>query len=313
VVSLFVVLVALAGIGGLGGVAAADDAEIESVSVDDDASFAGVTETHTVTVETANAPENAAVELDFEPWAGNVTDVDAKTGTVLEGPTDGTVTVEPDNEDVVVTAGLVHPTAADTFDIDAALVDGSGATLDAASAAIDVQSVGLTVNAGDEAQAVGSNDAQTATVEFGLGEDFADTHGETLVVSSPDLTDDELAEILEAATDSDGEVTRTNDQIRVTPDSYVVSFRDFDAATYRIEASPVASTVFTLDGIDVVEPEIEGSFGTDHHQVPAGDLVTVEPEISGTTGGISSSARTTKTATSARGTSSISSTSVRGR
>ena len=278
-VSVCVLFVALVAVGGLGGVAAAEDGEIESVSVDDNVSFAGVTETHTVTVETTNATGDEQVEIAFEAWAGNVTDVDADTGSV-DGPTDGVVTAELDDDgEVILGVELTHPTAADGYDIDATLVEESGATIDGEgqSATIDVQGVGLEVTGG-EAAAVGSNDEQTAAVEFGLGDDFGDAHGETLVVSSPDLSDDDLAEIL-APDDADGEVTRTDERILVTPGEYEASFRDFDGATYRIEATPVASTVFTAGEVDVVEPQIDGAFDSDHYEVPAGDSVTVEIDL----------------------------------
>ena len=282
VACLCVALAALAGMGAAGGVAAADDGPaIENVTVDDDDSFAGVTEAHEVTVETSNTSgTNAAVSVDFEPWAGNVTEITVDTGTAVEGPTDGVVTVEPSGGFVEIDVVLEHPTTSGDRAIEARLRDGAGADLDDASAAIAVEPIDLTADIDGEVDAVGPNDAQTAELEIGLDGEYADAHGEELALTSPDLSADELFSIL----GEDDRVTRADGEIRVEAGSYDASFRDFDAATYRFEVSPVASDVFVRAETEVVEPEIDASFGTDRHEVPAGDSVTVEIDLEGLEG-----------------------------
>ena len=282
-VCLCVALVALVGVGVAGGTAAAQggsagEATIESVTIDEAEGYAGVTETHTVTVETADASD-ATVELDLTGWSAERTEnVDVATGVATAGPTNDSVRVEPDGGEVVVDLALTHPTTAGDVPIEAALIGDSGDRIDSETASIDVQSIDFRPSLGSsEIDAYGAEDDHTTELS-GLG---SAAPGKNVTISSPDLTDDELFEMLDG--DERDSVERKDGEIRVEPPGQdpgiELSARDFDAATYRFDLSPVGSEVEQRLELEVVDPEIDGSFGTDRHEVAAGDMVTVDIEL----------------------------------
>lgn len=282
---LCVALVALVGVGLAGGTVAAQGgsaggATIENVTVAPDEGYAGVTETYTVTVETANASRaDARVELDLTGWSAERTEnVNVVTGKAREGPTNDSVRVKPKSGTVVVDLVLTHPTTAGDVPIEAALVKESGERIDSGTASIDVQSIDFRPSLGSsEIDAYGA-EAEHTTELSGLG---SAAPGNKVTISSPDLTDDELFEMLDG--DQRDSVERKDGEIRVEPPGQnpgiELSARDFDAATYRFDLSPVRSEVETRLELEVVDPEIDGSFGTDRHEVAAGDMVTVDIEL----------------------------------
>ena len=280
-VCLCVALAVLVGVGLAGGTAAAQsEATIENVTVAPDESLAGVSDTHTVTVETANASQaNARVELDLTGWSAEQTkSVDVATGVATAGPTNDSVRVKPKSETVVVDVRVAHPTAAGEVPIEAALIKKSGERIASETATVDVQSIGFDPSLGSsEIDAYGAEDDHTTGLS-GLG---SAAPGRNVTISSPDLTDDELFEMLDG--DEQSSVERRGDEIRVAPPGQgpgiELSARDFDAATYRFDLSPVGSEVETRLELEVVDPEIDGSFGTDRHEVAAGDMVTVDVEL----------------------------------
>jgi len=280
-VCLCVALAVLVGVGLGGGTAAAQSgATIENVTVTPSEGDAGVTDTHTVTVEAANASRaNARVELDLTGWSAERTEnVNVVTGEAREEPTNDSVRVEPDGREVVVDLVLTHPTTAGDVPIEAALVKESGERIDSGTATIDVQSIDFRPSLGSsEIDAYGA-EAEHTTELSGLG---SAAPGTEVTISSPDLTDDELFEVLDG--DERDSVERKDGEIRVEPPGQEpgieLSFRDFDAATYRFDLSPVGSEVETRLELEVVDPEIDGSFGTDRHEVAAGDMVTVDIEL----------------------------------
>jgi len=278
-VCLCVALAVLVGVGLGGGTAAAQSgATIENVTVTPSEGDAGVTDTHTVTVETADASD-ATVELDLTGWSAERTEnVNVVTGEAREEPTNDSVRVEPDGGEVVVDLVLTHPTTAGDVPIEAALIGDSGDRIDSGTATIDVQSIDFRPSLGSsEIDAYGA-EAEHTTELSGLG---SAAPGTEVTISSPDLTDDELFEMLDG--DERDSVERKDGEIRVEPPGQEpgieLSFRDFDAATYRFDLSPVGSEVETRLELEVVDPEIDGSFGTDRHEVAAGDMVTVDIEL----------------------------------
>ena len=280
-VCLCVALAVLVGVGLGGGTAAAQsEATIENVTVTPSEGDAGVTDTHTVTVETANASQaNATVELDLTGWPAERTEnVNVVTGEAREEPTNDSVRVEPVGETVVVDVRATHPTTTGEVSIEAALVKESGERVDSETATVDIQSIDFRPSLGSsEIDAYGA-EADHTTELSGLG---SAAPGTEVTISSPDLSDDELFEMLDG--DERDSVERKDGELRLEPPGQdpgiELSFRDFDAATYRFDLSPVGSEVETRLELEVVDPEIDGSFGTDRHEVAAGDMVTVDIEL----------------------------------
>ena len=286
-VCLCVALAALVGVGLAGGTAAAQsEATIENVTITPDEGDAGVTDTHTVTVETANTTgTNATIELDLTGWAAERTEnVDVVTGQATGGPTSDSVRVDPEGETVVVDIRVTHPTTTGDVSIEAVVIGGSGERLGADAASIAVESVGFDPSLADsEIDAFGA-EADHTTELSGLGSAAPEN---AVAISSPDLADDELFEVLDG--DEREAVYREDGELRLEPPGQEpgieLSFRDFDAATYRFDLSPVGSEVKQRLELEVVDPEVDGSFATDRHEVAAGDMVTVDTSISGVDGG----------------------------
>lgn len=249
---------------------------IDDVTVDDDESFAGATDTHTVTVSTTNTTGTSAIEIDLSGWSqAQRENTDVTTGTLVEGPTNGVITVEPDSGQVVVDFSVTHPTAAGNVQITAAFENGS----DSADSSIAVQSIGLDPSfTNGEVDTVGASVTTTLTdLDHELNSD--------LVVSSPDLTNSEIYEMLDGAdtplVKQRGGDIRVSQPTQNAPDPIELSLRDFGPATYRFDFSPVDSEVETRREFEAVDPEVEGSLGTDRYEVPAGDLVTIDLSVSG--------------------------------
>ncbi|MFT4908913.1 MAG: hypothetical protein ACI9TI_000065 [Natronomonas sp.] len=286
-VCLCVALAALVGVGLAGGTAAAQsEATIENVTITPDEGDAGVTDTHTVTVETANTTgTNATIELDLTGWAAERTEnVDVVTGQATGGPTSDSVRVDPEGETVVVDIRVTHPTTTGDVSIEAVVIGGSGERLGSDAASIAVESVGFDPSLADsEIDAFGA-EADHTTELSGLGSAAPEN---AVAISSPDLADDELFEVLDG--DEREAVYREDGELRLEPPGQEpgieLSFRDFDAATYRFDLSPVGSEVKQRLELEVVDPEVDGSFATDRHEVAAGDMVTVDTSISGVDGG----------------------------
>ena len=286
-VCLCVALAALVGVGLAGGTAAAQsEATIENVTITPDEGDAGVTDTHTVTVETANTTgTNATIELDLTGWAAERTEnVDVVTGQATGGPTSDSVRVDPEGETVVVDIRVTHPTTTGDVSIEAVVIGGSGERLGSDAASIAVESVGFDPSLADsEIDAFGA-EADHTTELSGLE---SAAPGDAVAISSPDLADDELFEVLDG--DEREAVYREDGELRLEPPGQEpgieLSFRDFDAATYRFDLSPVGSEVKQRLELEVVDPEVDGSFATDRHEVAAGDMVTVDTSISGVDGG----------------------------
>ena len=286
-VCLCVALAALVGVGLAGGTAAAQsEATIENVTITPDEGDAGVTDTHTVTVETANTTgANATIELDLTGWAAERTEnVDVVTGQATGGPTSDSVRVDPEGETVVVDIRVTHPTTTGDVSIEAVVIGGSGERLGSDAASIAVESVGFDPSLADsEIDAFGA-EADHTTELSGLGSAAPEN---AVAISSPDLADDELFEVLDG--DEREAVYREDGELRLEPPGQEpgieLSFRDFDAATYRFDLSPVGSEVKQRLELEVVDPEVDGSFATDRHEVAAGDMVTVDTSISGVDGG----------------------------
>ncbi|WP_181692687.1 BGTF surface domain-containing protein [Natronomonas sp. LN261] len=298
-VCLCVALAALVGVGLAGGTAAAQSAAtIENVAIDDDEGLAGVTDTHRVTVETANtAGTDATVELDFTGWPADRTEnIDVVTGRTVEGPTDDGVQLKPEGGTVVVDIRVTHPTTAGDVPIEAALIGDSGGRLGSESASITVESVDFEPSLGSTKIDAFGAEADHTTELTGLDNALP---SDVVVISSPDLTDDELFEILDG--DERETVYRRGGEIRLEPPAtqsetpIELSFRDFDAASYRFDLYPERFSEDCSElppndrcprlELDVIEPDVEGSFDTDRHEVSAGDMVTVDMSISGVDGG----------------------------
>ena len=249
---------------------------IDDITVDDDESFAGVTETHTVTVNTTN-PNETEIEIDLSGWSEAQTEnIEVEMGgKIVEGPIDGVITIEPDNEQIVVEFRVIHPTVADSIQLSVDFVDGS----DSAERSIAVQPIGLDPTfTNGEIDTIGESvTTQLVDLDHELSSD--------IVVSSPDLTDNQLFEMLDGAEtplvkQQNGEI-RLSQPTQIDPGPIELSVRDFGPATYRFDFTPVDSEVETRREFEVVDPDIEGSFGADRYEVPAGDLVTVDVSLSG--------------------------------
>ena len=234
-----------------------------------------------MTVETANTTGSETVELDLSPWAGNVIVSSVDVGNNAVGPDDGNITVEPTDGTVEINVTLDHPSEEGSPEVEARLLDDNGTVLDADTDEIEIERFDPSFT-NEEVDAVGSKDDVTTAFEANAN----------VTVSSPDVTDDELFEILNGT--GTEAVSRTDEGVKIEQstgqngdDTVELSFRDFDGATYHfdftpdknnIEADPLRQTV------EVVEPQIDGSFGTDHHEVPAGDSVTVDIDLDGLDG-----------------------------
>jgi hypothetical protein len=299
VVCLCVALAVLVGVGLGGGTAVAQSAAtIENVAIDDDEGLASVTDTHRVTVETANtAGTEATVELDFTGWPADQTEnIDVVTGRTVEGPTDDGVQLKPEGGTVVVDIRVTHPTTAGDVPIEADLIGDSGGRLGSESASITVKSVDFEPSLSSTKIDAFGAEADHTTDLTGLDNALP---SDVVVISSPDLTDDELFEILDG--DERETVYRRGGEIRLEPPAtqsetpIELSFRDFDAASYRFDLYPERFSEDCSDlppndrcprlELDVIEPDVEGSFDIDRHEVSAGDMVTVDMSISGVDGG----------------------------
>ena len=246
---------------------------------------AGERNVRTISVEVTNASASASVQLDDSEWPGEIHSIRSDRGKMNADSQElnqRNETLEFKIESTYVT----DPNEGVDGELTVVLKDTE--TLDDSSVDVNVKPLGLDPAFADSGPASFGEDAMTTLDGASLRHEL----GDEVIVSSPDLSDEELFAVFNGDTQQEYVDRRpSEDGIRVSePEAsrnIDVSFRDVDAATYRFNFTAPGSEVVQPKIVEVTDPEIDGTFngpGADRHEVAAGDMVTVDISLSNTDG-----------------------------